>query len=156
MDVKINLGSEGKLPSPEFFSKLEKELSDNIPKIVADKYKELILANIDSNKYGFKLSHSWVHKKVAKGYDLRPFIASGEYVRSIDTIKRRKYFAVGFKSGARHKSGLRTGYLARLLEFGVPDRRIPARPLWRRTTEDFIPVMGNDIKKYLNETVARK
>jgi hypothetical protein len=154
--ITINMAAEGDLPVPEFMDDLKAALEKDIPKIAATEYKELVVGNIDSNKFGFQLSRSWKAAKIAKGLDLRPFIATGLYKRSIQVLDREKFFTVGFPPGLPHYSGYTIDYLAKLLEFGALDVNIPPRPLWKKTSEEFEKVLGDVIKEYLDGKFSGK
>lgn len=66
-----------------------------------------------------------------------PLYATGEYERSIGVEKRGNSWVVGIKNNAHHSPSNDNGewvpmlLIARTMEFGSPERNIPARPHWR-------------------------
>jgi|SRR5882724_2957317 len=90
------------------------------------------------------LNPGYKRAKIAKGLDPRMWIATGE-LRSYITIERaparqgtkiRSAYNVGVNRRVKHKSGLLASDLAMHLELGVPDRGVPARPLFRPSLQD--------------------
>ena len=63
---------------------------------------------------------------------------SSQYYHNIQVIRRGKYIAAGVPSGTlktrpdgNKPSGLRLSQVAKILEFGTEDGKIPSRPLWQ-------------------------
>lgn len=112
----------------------------------SEDFAEMVRTIIVRQKYKWKpLSKRWLKTKEKRGLDLRTHIATGEYLRSIRAIPRKrkgKIVSWGVSPGHHnliHKSsGMRMHRLARLLEFGSKDKRMPARPHWRPAWSVFV------------------
>lgn len=111
-------------------------------------FKELLIHNIKSNKYGFTLADSTISRKIGLNRNT-PFINSGEYVSAIE-IQGTK---VGVKEGT-HSSGLSYKEIRFILEYGRLDKHVPARPVWRMTLKEFRPryieIAKEELKKYFS------
>ena len=146
-------GSKGKVNLFQFFNS---GIRKKLPKLVADKYLTNILENINTNKYGFELSRSWAAKKRRLGLDDRPFIAYGDYKSNLKVVSAEGHLAVGFPSTKRHpRAGVTYADLALQLEYGDLAKNIPARPLWQRTTEDFLVELRRSMNELLAESLKK-
>jgi hypothetical protein len=95
---------------------------------------------IQEQRYSWTpLSKRWLAEKRRKGYDLRIYIATKDYLHNgIGVWKDKdKLLHVGPRPDGIHKpSGLTYFQLGRILEFGVWDEeenrwKIPPRPMWK-------------------------
>lgn len=87
---------------------------------------------------------------------------SSQYYRHIRVLKRGKYIAVGLPSGVKKtrpdgydpKTPLTLTKVAKILESGSEDGKIPARPLWQYLW----PAVGGDekYKKLLAEQIRKQ
>jgi hypothetical protein len=145
MDINFQIQYDGATPQV-YIEKLSQELNSRLPKALASRFKEQVEDNIDNNKYGFKLSEAWIAVKEARGWQTQPFVAEGFYKSMIKTDCGNGYFTVGFEDGAKHpRSGKDMVMLANMLEFGSADQKVPARPLWRMSADDFIAGLGDTL-----------
>lgn len=109
---------------PEAFKQRVQEVGEE----QAEAFLTFLLLNIESNTYGFTLKPETIQRK---GSDT-PWIETKQLVNAIE----RRGAEVGFKSG-RHKSGLTFEHLAMILEYGMKERGIPPRDVFRRSFADF-------------------
>ena len=78
--------------------------------------------------------------KEEQGLDTRTWIARGDLTKLIRIIpiyqEEKVTYLVGIDPYAKHYSGLTAYHLAMIHEYGVPDRGIPSRPLFRPSYEE--------------------
>jgi len=154
--ISIKIHKKG-LDPVNLFKRIEHLINKRLPKHTADAFKNLIIRNIEQNKYGFVLSNRWTRRKIRKGWDLRPFIAEGYYKRSIIVYQHKGHLSVGFRKTKKHpRSKLTIAQIANILEYGVMDRTIPPRPLWRNTTDEFFKEFPKELKRYLEKELRLK
>jgi len=147
---RMTVNKVGKYKPFIFFELFKNTMRQRLPKFAAEKFKGLLLDNIDSNKFGFKLSDRWLAYKKLRGWDQRPFIAEGHYVDAISVFHYNGHLTIGFKKSTRHpRSKMMMYEVAQILEFGRLDQGIPARPLWRYTAEEFFKRFPEYIKEIL-------
>lgn len=96
---------------------------------IAEQFKEQVIENIETNYYGFELAQSTIERK---GSDV-PWINSHELVDSI----YREGTVVSVEDTPREDSKLTNLQLAIVQEYGIKDRHIPPRPIFRNTFRDF-------------------
>lgn len=113
----------------------------------AEEYKKLLLATLESQRYAAEwtpLSERYLAWKIKNKRDPRILISTKEYMQAIEIReekqegskgKSRIVYVVGLPDRIHQDSGLPFRKLARIHEFGT--KRIPARPLWRPTQEEF-------------------
>ena len=106
-----------------------KEDMQRLGEEIAEDFKELVIGNIEENAYGFSIKESTAMRK---GSQL-PLIDSHTMVDSI----YRDGTKVSVKDTPRSDSPLTNLQLAIVHEYGVKDKGIPARPVWRMTFSDF-------------------
>jgi hypothetical protein len=115
-----------------------KSLERKVPHVLAKRFKRAILNNIDNNVYGFKVSAFWAAVKKARGWGELPFVAEGYYRQAIRYRSEVGKFTVGFDEKKIHPRSQKMMLdIAIALENGILDKGLPARPLWRKTAEDF-------------------
>lgn len=140
------------LKPPPGFKKPKKEdfLADmqRLGEEIAEEFKEEIIENIESNKYGFKNAESTIRKK---GSDT-PLIDSHQMVDSI----YREGTTVSVENTPRDDSPLTNLELAIVHEYGVKDRGIPPRPVWRNTFRDMKPKARKRINTFLTTGKFKK
>ena len=134
--IKNNMGGYGRI---SIFDLLNDGVIKRTPKLMAEKFKNLLISNIEKNAFGFKLSNTWQAQKRRKGADARPFIEWGDYRDSVRVIRGRNgRLEVGFLKTKLHPRANKSfGKLAIQLEFGDASNNLPARPLWRMTADEF-------------------
>jgi len=89
------------------------------------------------------LSRGHVLHKARTGEDGRILLATGDYMRGIEVfrgVQKRGgvYYMVRPEQRVHEPSGLQLSRLARLMEMGSAQHRIPARPHWGPTTRDVL------------------
>jgi len=85
------------------------------------------------------LKPEYKEAKAKAGLDTRMWIATGELTEDglgIWVSDDGNNVFVGFHPKLEHISGLTYSHLARIHEFGVPERGIPARPLLRPSAQE--------------------
>lgn len=148
--VRISVTAKGDFDPPKLFDAFKKGVRKRLPKMMASDFHQSLVTAIESNKYGFILSEAWLGEKRRKGYDSRPFIATGDYLDSLSIVYTEGHMSVGFKSGTRKKNQ-ELGNIAVILEYGNSLTNLPARPLWRFTIRDFFKIMPKRLTKQLTE-----
>ena len=144
MAKKISLKSKsGRKVAVKQFEKTLKEVGTQTSKYYAHLFKAYIQQVIEQQQYNWAaLSDDYVDWKRYTGLDSRIFIATGEYVDSIQTFKHINPDTkqIGYLVGVPHKkhsgSKVYLDHLANILEFGT--RNMPARPHWRPALSQFI------------------
>lgn len=133
-------------PPPGFKKpKVEDFLSDmeRLGEEIAEEFKDTIVENIESNRYGYTLAQSTIDKK---GSDV-PLVDSHQLVDAI----YREGTTVSVEDSSRSDSPLSNLELAIVLEYGTKDKHIPARPVWRETFKDFKEVASERISSFLDD-----
>lgn len=115
---------------------------------IAEEFRDKIESNIRENKYGFTLSDATIRKK---GHDI-PLIDTGELIDAI----YQEGTEVSVEDSQRNDSDLTNKQLAIVHEYGVKDKDIPARPVWRKTFEDFRPTAEKRVKTFLKQHKLKK
>ena len=133
-----------------------KKALDNAFEKCAIIYLEHLLYNIETNKYGFRLSLDTVRKKLTKGKSVKeantPLLFEHDYIKNIVVEKESNlatYRWVVTCTKGKHYSGLSYNELSYILEFGRKDLKIPARPIWRLTFKDCIATFQEVVKREL-------
>lgn len=153
MESKTTVKSGKGISGVNLFRFFDDGIRKRLPAMVAKDFYDRIISNIDNNSFGFTLSNDWVKDKERRGKDTRPFIEYGTY-RSAITIKTVKgHLTVGFIRLVHPRAGVTVGQLANRLEYGDAARGLPARPLWRRTVEQFQKGLKKDMKKKLKSAL---
>lgn len=147
-NITINVKKDfGGIDPVKLFPLFEDGVRKRLPKLTAKRFYDLLILNINTNKYGFTLGDTWLKIKSRHGWDLRPFIAQGYYKRSISILSNEGHLSVGFKQTDIHpRSGKRFREIAEILEYGRLDLNIPARPLWRNTINEFILSLDKTVR----------
>lgn len=109
---------------------------------IAEDFKDTIINNIETNRYGYSLEKSTIDRK---GSDI-PLIDSHTLVDSI----YRKGSTVSVRNSPRNDSSLTNLELAIVHEYGTKDKHIPARPVWRQTFRDFRSTARDRIAEFLD------
>lgn len=121
-----------------------KELKEDMQRLgedIAEEFKERVIENIEENTYGFVIEESTA---IRKGNNL-PLIDTHEMVDSI----YREGTTVSVEDTPRENSPLTNKELAIVHEYGVPDRGIPSRPVWRNTFRDYRKDATKQVKDFL-------
>ena len=116
---------------------------------IAEDFKNEIINNIETNKFGFSLADSTVRQK---GSDV-PFV--GGTGQLIDAIYREGT-TVSVEDTPRDDSSLSNLQIAIVQEYGTKDKHIPARPVWRKTFKEFKPVAQERIKSFTENPKFKK
>jgi len=128
-----------------------------LPKGLAEDFKKELIKNIDKNTFGFELSPRWVNFKRRVGADTRPFLMFKHYKNAISIVTSKGHLSVGFKRTARHpRAKISMGALALQLEYGDLAKNIPARPLWRKTTEKYFREKKGHIGELVKKALEKK
>ena len=102
-----------------------------------------IVENIENNRYGYTLEQSTISKK---GSDI-PLVDTHQLVDAI----YREGTTVSVEDSSRDDSPLTNLELAIVHEYGVKDKHIPARPIWRETFKDFKETARGRITSFLDD-----
>lgn len=115
---------------------------------IAEEFKDKIVENIESNRYGYTLEQSTINKK---GSDI-PLVDSHQLVDAI----YRDGTTVSVEDSPRSDSPLTNLELAIVHEYGVKDKNIPARPVWRETYKDFEETARKRVSSFLGDPKFKK
>lgn len=134
------------LKTPPGFKKPRiKDFKDDMQRLgeeIAEEFKETIVENIENNTYGFTIKESTARRK---GSDI-PLIDTHQLVDAI----YQEGTVVSVEDSSRSDSPLTNLQLAIVHEYGVKDKGIPARPVWRNTYRDFRDVAKGRIRSFLD------
>lgn len=120
----------------------------NLGEEIAEEFKDTIVENIETNRYGYSLEQTTIDRK---GSDI-PLVDSHQLVDAI----YRDGTTVSVEDSARDDSPLSNLELAIVMEYGTKDKHIPARPVWRQTFRDFKDVAGERISEFLSNPKFKK
>lgn len=114
---------------------------------------------------GTNLSPRWLATKAAAGADPRTLIATGHYWRSLRVFRHKGVaettFRIDFPPNAHARdlhgrtAAITLSDLARVLEFGTRDGRIPPRPHWR-PHKLVLHVAARSARVRCNRAIGRK
>lgn len=133
-------------PPPGFKKPKVKDFISDMRRLgeeIAEEFKETIVENIETNRYGYELKQSTIDRK---GSDI-PLVDSHQLVDAI----YREGTTVSVENSARDDGPLSNLDLAIIHEYGTKDRHIPARPIWRETFKDFRDVANKRISSFLSK-----
>ena len=133
-------------PPPGFKKPKVKDFLSDMRRLgeeIAEEFKETIVENIETNRYGYELEQSTIDRK---GSDV-PLVDSHQLVDAI----YRDGTTVSVEDSARDDSSLSNLELAIVHEYGTKDKHIPARPVWRETFKDFKDVAHERISSFLDD-----
>lgn len=125
-----------------------KEDMQRLGEDIAEEFKETIVENIETNRYGYELKQSTIDRK---GSDV-PLVDSHQLVDAI----YRDGTTVSVEDSARDDSPLSNLELAIVHEYGTKDKHIPARPVWRDTFKDFKETARERISSFLEDPKFKK
>lgn len=131
-------------PPPGFKKPRTKDFISDMQRLgeeIAEDFKDTIIENIETNRYGFELADSTIRRK---GFDT-PLVDSHQLVDAI----YREGTTVSVENSARDDSPLTNLELAMVHEYGTKDKHIPARPVWRETFKDFREETHDRIAEFL-------
>lgn len=138
-------------PPPGFRKPKVKDFISDMQRLgeeIAEEFKETIVENIETNRYGYELKQSTIDRK---GSDV-PLVDSHQLVDAI----YRDGTTVSVEDSARDDSPLSNLELAIVQEYGTKDKHIPARPVWRETFKDFKDVARERISSFLDDPKFKK
>lgn len=138
-------------PPPGFKKPRVKDFTSDMQRLgeeIAEEFKETIVENIETNRYGYELKQSTVDRK---GSDV-PLVDSHQLVDAI----YRDGTTVSVEDSMRDDSSLSNLELAIVQEYGTKDKHIPARPVWRETFKDFKDVARERISSFLDNPKFKK
>ena len=138
-------------PPPGFKKPKVKDFISDMQRLgeeIAEEFKETIVENIETNRYGYELKQSTIDKK---GSEV-PLVDSHQLVDAI----YRDGTTVSVEDSARDDSPLSNLELAIVQEYGTKDKHIPARPVWRETFKDFKDVARERISSFLDDPKFKK
>ena len=138
-------------PPPGFKKPKVKDFISDMQRLgeeIAEEFKETIVENIETNRYGYELKQSTIDKK---GSDV-PLVDSHQLVDAV----YRDGTTVSVEDSARDDSPLSNLELAIVQEYGTKDKHIPARPVWRETFKDFKDVARERISSFLDDPKFKK
>lgn len=125
-----------------------KEDMQRLGEDIAEEFKETIVENIETNRYGYDLKQSTIDRKGSTV----PLVDSHQLVDAI----YRDGTTVSVEDSTRDDSSLSNLELAIVHEYGTKDRHIPARPVWRDTFRDFKGTARKRILSFLKNPKFRK
>lgn len=138
-------------PPPGFKKPKVKDFISDMQRLgeeIAEEFKETIVENIETNRYGYELKQSTIDRK---GSEV-PLVDSHQLVDAI----YRDGTTVSVEDSARNDSPLSNLKLAIVQEYGTKDKHIPARPVWRETFKDFKEVARERISSFLDDPKFKK
>ena len=115
---------------------------DRLGEEIAEEFKDTVIENIETNRYGYSLEQSTIYKK---GSNV-PLVDSHQLLDAI----YREGTTVSVEDSARDDSPLTNLELAIVHEYGTKDKHIPARPVWRETFRDFRTSAREKILSFLD------
>ena len=119
-----------------------KEDMQRLSEDIAEEFKDTVIDNIENNTYKYNIKESTARRK---GSEL-PLVDSHQLVDSI----YRDGTTVSVEDSSRDDSPLSNLELAIVHEYGVKDKGIPARPVWRNTFRDFKGTAHDRIQSFLD------
>lgn len=138
-------------PPPGFKRPKVKDFISDMQRLgeeIAEEFKETIVENIETNRYGYDLDRTTIERK---GSDI-PLVDSHQLVDAI----YRDGTTVSVKDSARDDSPLSNLELAIVQEYGTKDKHIPARPVWRETFKDFKDTAHERVSSFLDNPKFKK
>lgn len=145
-EIKIKTRPDRRFKRPKV--KWLKEDMQRLGEEIAEDFKDTIVENIETNRYGYELKQSTIKRK---GSDV-PLVDSHQLVDAI----YRDGTTVSVEDSARDDSPLSNLEVAIIQEYGTKDRHIPARPVWRETFKDFKDVARERISSFLENPKFKK
>lgn len=139
--AKITTRSAGRFNRPSV--KMLKEDMQRLGEEIAEEFKDTVIENIETNRYGYDLKQSTIDRKGSA----IPLVDSHKLVDSI----YRDGTTVSVEDTPRDDSPLSNLELAMVHEYGTKDKGIPARPVWRQTFKDFEETARGRISSFLDE-----
>lgn len=133
-------------PPPGFKKPKVKDFLSDMQRLgedIAEEFRDTIVENIESNRYGYGLEQSTIDRK---GSDV-PLVDSHQLVDAI----YREGTTVSVEDSARSDSPLSNLELAIIQEYGTKDKHIPPRPVWRETFRDFKEVARERVASFLDD-----
>lgn len=144
----------GEYKPMDIFQFFDNGIRKRLPKGIAKEFYDEVIHNIDNNTFGFTLSKRWQDYKRSIGADDRPYVMFGHYKNAISIITSNGHLSVGFKKTTMHpRAKISMGRLAVRLEYGDIESGIPARPLWRKTSERFFRERKRQIGEILKKSL---
>lgn len=140
-EIRIKARPDRRFKRPKV--KWLKEDMQRLGEEIAEDFKDTIVENIETNRYGYELKQSTINRK---GSDV-PLVDSHQLVDAI----YRDGTTVSVEDSARDDSPLSNLEIAIIQEYGTKDRHIPARPVWRETFKDFKDVARERISSFLEK-----
>lgn len=137
--IKIRPDKRFKRPKTKWLEEDMQRLGEDI----AEEFKETIIDNIETNRYGYSLAESTIKRK---GSDV-PLVDTHQLVDAI----YRDGTTVSVEDSPREDSDLTNLQLAIVQEYGTKDKHVPARPVWRETFKDFKETARDKIKEFLDD-----
>lgn len=107
---------------------------------IAEAFKEEVTRNIENNKFGYRNAPGTIQRKKSGV----PLIDTHEMVDNIV----REGTTVTVADTPHEGTQLTNKELAIVQEYGTKDRHVPARPVWRRTFEEFRGKAAKRIKYF--------
>jgi hypothetical protein len=138
-------------PPPGFKRPKVKDFISDMQRLgeeIAEEFKETIVENIETNRYGYDLDRTTIERK---GSDV-PLVDTHQLVDAI----YRDGTTVSVKDSARDDSPLSNLELAIVQEYGTKDKHIPARPVWRETFKDFKDTAHERVSSFLDNPKFKK
>ena len=138
-------------PPPGFKRPKVKDFISDMQRLgeeIAEEFKETIVENIETNRYGYDLDRTTIERK---GSDV-PLVDTHQLVDAI----YRDGTTVSVKDSARDDSPLSNLELASVQEYGTKDKHIPARPVWRETFKDFKDTAHERVSSFLDNPKFKK
>lgn len=138
-------------PPPGFRKPKVKDFLSDMERLgeeIAEEFKEKIVDNIESNRYGYTLRQSTIDRK---GSDV-PLVDTHQLVDAI----YREGTTVSVEDSPRDDSPLTNLELAIVQEYGTKDKHIPARPIWRETFRDFKETAHERVSSFLDDPKFKK
>ena len=111
---------------------------------LAKGFYDLLVSNITSNKYRFSNSSSTVKRK---GFNA-PMVETGELLAAIKCEGGKVFYEDGL-----HHSGVSFVEMGDMIEYGRIDKGFLGFPFWRKTFEEYKPVVEKEVNEFLKKQV---
>lgn len=130
---------------------------DNLQKVAAEKMRVIVLTHIKNQDLRWKkLSEEYIQFKKRNDLYEGHWIETGELAKKLKVHKSAEgQWYVGGKENEKHMgSGLLVNHMIQIHEFGILNRGLPARPLFRPSAKEFREFVEKDSLKSLERIMT--
>jgi hypothetical protein len=123
--------------SRRLVTNVERATAENLQMVEAAVVGHLVSQDLRWKPLSARYLKRKLGKKTGGRLSEKILIATGQYRRSITSEQFNPFEGVvGVKKTQKYAGGEKVANIGLVHEFGTRDRRIPARPLWKPTTEE--------------------